>query len=459
MDVILSPCQQKAYEELCSHYDADNESIVINLVGPAGSGKTFLLSNWCMRNEEALRETVFLSPTHRAKEVLIKSLPKDAMVMTTDSFLGLRMTVNPYSLETEFRPSGDWTHNDTTGRWEYIENKRQEEIVKWDKIKVIVQDEASMLSKDSSDKGMLLLKECTDHNAKLILCGDDLQLPPINGEWMFPLKVHKEQDIPTIIMNTQLRTSKNDLQECFQLLRKAIINKGKGFKLIPSENVRPISHENILKCDFNKTRILAHTNKRVAYHNNIIIQNIRKKQGISKNIVFHPGDLVLTMEAISTNHTNDILNNGFEFSIYDLQDTTFKISKEMQKEFPAFKNMEIPCDKVYISPDTWILCVKKSNHMKLQAKINDVKRELKNNPDNLKTILKLYAELSSINGRIIHSFAQTVYKSQGSTYPRVIVDTQDIFEYGGETMWRLLYVALSRASHKINIIKPTGKGR
>jgi hypothetical protein len=453
-EIVLSTCQQKAYDMLTLHYNSDDN--LINLVGPAGCGKTFLLSYWC-NHQSSLRETVFLSPTHRAKEVLIKCLPKEAHVMTTDSFLGLRMTVNPFTLETEFRPIGDWTHNPDNKKWEYIEDNdnKQEEIIKWDTIKVVIQDESSMLSKESSDKGMLLINQCIQHNVKLILSGDDLQLPPINGQWMFPLRVLNNKRIQVIHMTTQLRSSKNDLQDSFNILRKAVKNNGKGFKLVPTDNIKPISYKNILKCDFKRTRILAHTNKRVAYHNNIILQHIRRQQGISKNILLYPGDLVLTMEAIPTNRPNDMLNNGHEFIIYDVQNTAFNLSKDMQREFPEFKDIHVPCYKIFTSPTTWIICAKRNSthYLKFQSKINDVKREIKNNPNNLKSILKLYSELSSINGRIVHSFAQTVYKSQGSTYPRVIVDTQDIFEYGGDTTWRLLYVAFSRASHKINIIR------
>ena len=58
---------------------------------------------------------------------------------------------------------------------------------------------------------------------------------------------------------------------------------------------------------------------------------------------------------------------------------------------------------------------------------------------------------------IKYSYALTVYKSQGSTFKKVFIDTEDVYDCvkNNSVLNKTLYTAVTRASDKIFCYKPT----
>lgn len=133
---------------------------VFVLAGFAGTGKTTLLKHTIT---ETLRLTpdksvAFVTPTGKAATVLIRQ----GIAATTLH----RLIYQSVTKETEVEVNGKKV------KIEKLSFKRRETIDK--SIKLIVLDEASMVSDDT-------LADILQFGVKLLLCGDNAQLPPVEG--------------------------------------------------------------------------------------------------------------------------------------------------------------------------------------------------------------------------------------------------------------------------------------
>jgi hypothetical protein len=461
---VLSPCQEKAYERLNTFVVHDTAPRIINLVGSAGSGKTHLLAVWATSGQMQLNEFAFLAPTHRAKEVLVRGLPREAIAHTTDSFLGMRHYVNPSTLESEYRQMGEWKFNATGKSW-YFKADKEGILSNLKGVRVVIQDEASMLS--TTGKGNLLLQTCAEHNILLVLVGDTYQLPPVDGSPLFPVTEHMGIPVDIVSLKTQMRTNLLDIQTLFNDLRKAIDNNGRTFNIIPSAHVRPISRKSLQKMNKDTTRILAHTNKAVNEHNSIAIAASRPSGIVHDEFV--EGDFVLLGSPaklhIDNNpkdnnpkdkdnnpkDTESRLNTGYEFKIAKIGEHIYEVAATTDRVA-----LKVVCRKLYIDNERFVICAKRTHdsYSKLLNYLVTLKQIIRTSKDagKVRALITVYSELKEIDGQVQHSFSQTVYKSQGSTYPEVVVDVNDIHDYGGNTKWKLMYVACSRASHCVWLI-------
>ena len=130
------------------------------LAGYAGTGKTTLLKHVVTKVLNLVPEesAAFVTPTGKAATVLIRS----GIHATTLHKLIYQSIVE----ETEVEVNGKKI------TVEKLSFKRRESIGK--SIKLIVLDEASMVSDE-------VLYDLTEFGVKLLLCGDNAQLPPVEG--------------------------------------------------------------------------------------------------------------------------------------------------------------------------------------------------------------------------------------------------------------------------------------
>ncbi len=191
MDYSFSQDQIQAYGLIADWYFRSPEQIFV-LTGYAGTGKTTLLRR-VVTDALGLVPDVsaaFVTPTGKAANVLIRSgIPATTLH---------RLIYQSIAVEQEIEVNGKKV------TVEKLTFKRRENIDK--SIKLIVLDEASMVSDE-------IIGDLAGFGVKLLLCGDNAQLPPVEGfnssliNPDFTLKsiVRQERDNPIIKLSKMAR--------------------------------------------------------------------------------------------------------------------------------------------------------------------------------------------------------------------------------------------------------------
>lgn len=159
MSYSFSDDQLNAYKMICDWFYKSTKQIFV-LAGFAGTGKTTLLRSVVV---DALglvpdKSAAFVTPTGKAATVLIRS----GIAATTLH----RLIYQSMVVEQEVEVNGKML------KIERLTFKRRESIDK--AIKLIVLDEASMVSDE-------VIEDLANFGVKLLLCGDNAQLPPVEG--------------------------------------------------------------------------------------------------------------------------------------------------------------------------------------------------------------------------------------------------------------------------------------
>jgi len=168
---------------------------VFVLTGYAGTGKTSLLKHTVLETLALVdgESAAFVTPTGKAATVLIKNGVSAGTVH--------RLIYQSQTVEEEIEVNGKKV------KVERLIFKRRESIDK--AIKLIVLDEASMVSDD-------MLADILNFGVKVLLCGDNAQLPPVEGfntylknpDYTLTQIVRQQQDNPIIRLSQLAREGK-----------------------------------------------------------------------------------------------------------------------------------------------------------------------------------------------------------------------------------------------------------
>lgn len=165
------------------------------LAGFAGTGKTTLLKHVVTKTLNLVPEesAAFVTPTGKAATVLIRSgIPATTLH---------RLIYQSIAEEQEIELNGKKI------TVEKLNFKRRESIAK--SIKLIVLDEASMVSDD-------VLYDLCEFGVKLLICGDNAQLPPVEGlngflqspDFTLKTIVRQQRGNPIIMLSEMAREGK-----------------------------------------------------------------------------------------------------------------------------------------------------------------------------------------------------------------------------------------------------------
>ncbi len=157
--IILNSDQKEADSKIKDwFYNSDKQTFV--LTGYAGTGKTALLKHTVLETLELddMKSAAFIAPTGKAATVLIKNGVSACTVH--------RLVYQSQITEKEVELNGKKI------KIEQLIFRRRDSIDK--AIKLIVLDEASMVSDE-------VLEDILRFGVKVLLCGDDAQLPPVEG--------------------------------------------------------------------------------------------------------------------------------------------------------------------------------------------------------------------------------------------------------------------------------------
>ena len=459
--------QRKAYDELIkfinAEYDAKNCKRA--LVGPAGTGKTYLVKALIKNCSLSYSMIGLAAPTHKACRVLQESISiPNVKVNTLQSDLGLRLNFNVEHFDIAHPPF------DPRGR------------IKIGDYKLYIVDEASMINRGLST---FLEKTCKTNKCKIIYIGDDSQLAPVGEKYSSSLRGIKTYKLSKIVR----QEDDNPIRHLLDLLRYDIQHKSFRFLEYISRNrekfdegltkgyrvCTPNEFNNVVYNNFNDeqitknvdyAKVIAYTNICVSGWNNFIRNAIiadSHKAIVTKN------DLFISYVTLVDSFNQPIIKNSEEYIIYDIVNYVHPKYdlKGFMVKFQAIHGGAIT-QPLFVLDHTDSFTIQKyvevSDKLINAAKSanSTLRAERWRTYYQFKESCLLLINIGKKDNTILYSrdldygFALTSHKSQGSTFDTVFVDVNDIVydKYGhpytdAEEINRRLYVACSRAKNKL----------
>lgn len=238
MDMLILNADQAAADKKIRDWFFNGTKQFFVLSGYAGTGKTSLLKHVVKETLKLddLYSAAFVTPTGKAATVLIKNGVSACTVH--------RLIYQSQVSEQEVEINGKKI------KVERLIFRRRESIDK--AIKLIILDEASMVSDD-------VLSDIANFGVKVLLCGDNAQLPPVEGfnsflknpDYVLTQIVRQQQDNPIIRLSELAREGKpipfgNYGDKAFVLY---------GRRFYGGQRERLLKRSDQIICGLNKTRV------------------------------------------------------------------------------------------------------------------------------------------------------------------------------------------------------------
>ncbi len=407
--ITLTKDQQNALEAFGRFMTDPSESVFV-LSGYSGTGKTTLVKTLLEQMPNFMKTHRLLNPkaneyqieltatTNKAAENFSQLSGKE--VNTIHSYLGLRVNTNYETGVTTLVPRS-------------MEPKQG--------ILLFI-DEASYVDSNLLRLIFKLTKDC-----KIVFIGDPAQLTPIKSSGTPVFTAH----FPGAHLSQVVRQAEGNPIVDLSTKFRETVNSGEFFSFTPDGH----SIKYLERSDFNKaieseftrpdwkyqdSKVLAWTNKCTIGYNHAVRDHVKG------NPNFQVGDYAVCNKYVQVGNKNiktdqlvQITGISPDTSEYDVAGNQFTLDN---------------CISVFMPKS---LADKNALIKKARAaeQFSIVER----------------ADNQWIDLRA--AYAQTVNKSQGSTYDRVFIDLDDIKKVNsGDTLARLMYVAISRARHQVILV-------
>lgn len=441
--------QQTEDSHLLSTFKAflkDTEAAEMYITGVAGTGKTTALAElirYCISYKLYCVTTAY---THKAVKVLYNKLPKPgeyADICTLHSYLKKHPTINGSALKLA-----------------HVDGNAQTALPK--KVDVIFVDEFSMIGEqDYMSIGELQYDEEGEVViTKVVYIGDPNQLPPVKDiqtiipkkpYWVQLTKIHRQKDDNPLIETLMALNDYINGIEVNALKEHATFKRGKDIVNL------------YLNCNTSKI-LLAYTNEKVQSLN-AEVQG--REEPLVGDTVFSPTTrFMYTLASLSLTSPAIVSVRG---SIIEL-DSKFK-TLETLHEIKEVQFMTLADEEGREMPRACVFG--HSTFLKLQQELaskavalnkqistkfgQDPKVWAQANRGHELAVARAKAWTNFLAFKdcvlcVDFAHAMTVHKSQGSTYENVFIDIEDIGKCANsdyKLYLKLLYVAISRASHNV----------
>lgn len=445
----------------------------ITLSGYAGTGKSTIIgifSKW-LNNRIGRGNIVYTAPTHRAN-VITKQNNPNANVYTLSALFG-------------FTPDTDIAMEQGSLDLRELEFRAKNQM-KYEPGQLIIIDEASMVQDGLYE---YIQEIVAKHNGSVIYVGDSAQLRPVKSDHIS--KVFTSDGIPQITLTKVERTGDNPILKEATKLRRGeglsyqtdINDEGQGVlytsdDAIIDKNLKQIVTSEEFNADPLHFRVLTATNAAASTYNSKI-RSLRYGKFAKP---FVKGDIIMgySNKLRKPDGSYRLINSG-DYIVQSVKDTNIKFKTDKGDiEFKAF-NLSIRPTGGTIMDDFQLTVIDKNEpdsklfevveykdrlwKMAKEAKQNgqiSKYRDLVQMAYNVDNELNITKNLEDNQGRlkirkaIDYGYAQTVWKSQGSTYSKVLILSNEIdtFGYGKDAMQlrnELRYVAVSRAKNFVII--------
>lgn len=445
----------------------------ITLSGYAGTGKSTIIgifSKW-LDHRIGRGNIVYTAPTHRAN-VITKQNNPNANVYTLSALFG-------------FTPDTDIAMEQGSLDLRELEFRSKNQV-KYEPGQLIIIDEASMVQDGLYE---YIQKIVAKDGVSVIYVGDSAQLRPVKSDHIS--KVFTADGVPQITLTKVERTGDNPILKEATRLRQGeglsyqtdINDKGQGVLYTSDaatidENLKQIVTSEEFNADPLHFRVLTATNAAVSAYNSKI-RSLRYGKFAKP---FVKGDIIMgySNKLRKPDGSYRLINSG-DYIVQSVKDTNIKFKTDKGDiEFKAF-NLSIRPTGGTIMDDFQLTVIDKNEpdsklfevveykdrlwKMAKEAKQNgqiSKYRDLVQMAYNVDNELNITKNLEDNQGRlkirkaIDYGYAQTVWKSQGSTYSKVLILSNEIdtFGYGKDVMQlrnELRYVAVSRAKNFVII--------
>lgn len=484
--------QQEAVSKI-NDFIAQNIYKIFYLLGYAGTGKTFLMARLLkdfLRNANIDR-IIICAPTHQALKV-IESYIKSSLSPREQKEFQSKINFMTLHKLLEFKPV---VMNENGLK--VFKPTRESKFLKQIENKIIIIDESSMIPKNM----VVHLKKYTDlYPIKLIVLGDDAQLPPIGEPFSSIFNVGKKYKYH-ILLDQIMRTNSPDIKNVCGIIRNwdqdeslaklllPIHNKKGDFKLYhkKSKPKETTWFKNFIKKINSKEIpiILTWSNPQADYYNKIIRKYIHKSANLENYV---KGDC-----AILNNYYSSPVDNSNFYTSDMISIISVSIEEKLLFDWSTLSN---PNPKTLCDKELNIMVKKFSKHsskMKIDNllvnKVSTNSTFRNNQTYTVKTInrqdLDRYASMLKLVKEHIKSFFEkhksdilttklwdiyhkflidpyaeikfgfsiTTHKAQGSTFGTVIVDVEDISSNPDiDEMQKALYTAAGRASNELSFL-------
>ena len=445
----------------------------ITLSGYAGTGKSTIIgifSKW-LDHRIGRGNIVYTAPIHRAN-VITKQNNPNANVYTLSALFGF----TPDTDEAMERESLDLRELEF----------RAKNQVKYEPGQLVIIDEASMVQDSLYE---YIQKIVAKDGVSVIYVGDSAQLRPVKSDHIS--KVFTSDGVPQITLTKVERTGDNPILKEATRLRRGeglsyqtdINDKGQGVlytsnDTVINENLKQIISSEEFNADPLHFRVITATNAAAATYNSKI-RSLRYGKFAKP---FVKGDILMGYSnKLRKPDGSYRLINSMDYIVQNVRDTTVKFKTDKGDiEFKAFKLSIRPTGST-IMDDFHITVIDKNEPDSKLFEIVEYKdrlwrmakeakqdkqiskyRDLVQMAFNIDNELNITKNLEDNQGRlkirkaIDYGYAQTVWKSQGSTYSKVLILSNEIdtFGYGRDVMQlrnELRYVAVSRAKNFVII--------
>lgn len=414
----LNQGQKAAADAFFDFLLTDDKEFIIS--GPAGVGKTFLMSyiiDHTMTHYHKVCELMGIKPkytevqmtatTNKAADVLGQSVKRPTS--TIHSFMNLRV-------QNDFKTGKQLLSR--TRNWEVYTNK------------IIFIDECSMIDSDLYN----MLMEGT-FDCKIVYVGDHNQLAPIY-EAISPIY---RQNAPFYELTEQMRNRNNQaLMDVCQQLRTTVetgeflpihVDGHSVIHLNDDEMQAMLGQQFVVPVDDSTSRILAYTNNQVNEYN----LYLREQKGLPDN---------LTVGETLVNNTAVRIANKHQLSVE--QEVTIVDAGKGEEEYRLDEDSYITIQRVTLDTS-------------FGERIYNV--PVPTDREHFNSLMKYYASKKNWERHYFmkENFpdlrprdAATVHKAQGSTYDSVFIDLSNISKVTQpDVAARMLYVAFTRARSKV----------
>lgn len=420
------------------------------LKGYAGTGKSSLIGALVKTMTDFEQKTVLLAPTGRAAKVFSGYSSHPAFTIHKKIYRQKR-----FSGEASGFVPMDNLHKDT----------------------LFIVDEASMISNDGIDSFSFGSGRVLDdlvhyvyggENCRLLLIGDEAQLPPVMQESSPALQIDILKgyglDVTSTTMTQIVRQAQNSgiLFNATQIRNALLENTTELFpklKLEGFEDIRKVSGEDLIdeisaaydRDGIEETMIISRFNKRANIYN----------EGVRNRILYRE-------EELSSGDMLMVTKNNY-FWTENIEQVDFLANGELLEVLRVRRTQEVYgfrfCDVLVKHPDYGIELEIKILIDTLHSETTGLSQE--KNAELFYNVLEDYSEVTTQNGKmqkmkvdpfynavqVKYGYAVTCHKAQGGEWTNVFLDIGYITEeHLGINFYRWLYTALTRSSKQLYLV-------
>jgi len=444
-DAKLTPHQQdifnnitKEFKDILENFDDREKSVdnnFVSLSGSAGVGKTFVTSKLIEHFIKNNYKVLLTTPTHKslnvAKYMLINS-NIDINSKTLQSYLKIKLK------EDLINGTKKFVKDMLSSRYDYVDN-----------LDILIVDESSMISK----KLLKFIEENLEQNKlkSVLFIGDPYQLPPVDEPTNGIDKLSKKYELTEVVRQAKdsyIKMIAIKLKNCIK--DKNYLSLGEIFDRRKYPELKIFNNEEDFLEDFTtneewykcKNIALSFSNKDVDRENRILRDKYWLLSGIeSKDYIIK--DDVLTFNEPYKNH---LFQNS----------ETILVAKAKKKFDKYIKINYWECEDKYTRKFKVVDIDDKKKFNEYVQKIADKAIKIpKSKKEERKKAWAHYFATKEKYADVKYIFATTIHKSQGSTYENVYINIASmryLFSKDKDLAYRLLYVAVTRASKDIRVL-------